>query len=294
MDLRRLRYFTVLAEVLNFTRAAERLHVAQPAVSQQIRTLERELGARLIDRGSKGCTLTPIGRAVAEEAGRLLRQVDETERRIEALIRGRQGHLRVAYTRSARGGVSDALVTAFRDRHPMVELSLQTGWTTHNVGELLAERLDAAFIRPPLDVPELACRIIAEEELLIAVPAGHPLARGRGRIARHRIRDEPVLLFPRENGPGMHALITTQLWPGGAPRIVREEPDDEQLLLAVAAGYGIAPIPEGRARTFRIPGIRLRRVSAPVPTVTLGLAHNPRTASPAVQLFLAMAVPHPR
>ncbi|WBP90238.1 LysR family transcriptional regulator [Kitasatospora cathayae] len=289
MDLRRMRYFSVLAEELNFTRAARRLRVAQPALSQQIQALERQLGVRLVERTSRGCTLTPIGRGVAEEARQLLHQVAEADRRITAVARGQQGSLRVAYTRSARGGVCDTLMSEFRERHPRVEVALQTGWTAHNVGELLAGRLDAAFVRPPLDVPELACRIIAEEELLLAVPSGHPLAHGRGRVDRSRIGDEPVVLWPRANGPGMHASITGQLWPDRPPRIVREEPDDEQLLLAVAAGHGIAPIPEGRARVFRIPGVSLRRLTRPVPTVTLGLAHNPRTAPPAVQLLLAMA-----
>ncbi|MFJ9840460.1 LysR family transcriptional regulator [Kitasatospora sp. NPDC101155] len=289
MDLHRMRYFSVLAEELNFTRAARRLRVAQPALSQQIKALERQLGVQLVERTSRGCTLTPIGGAVAEEARRILGEVAEADRRIKAVAEGRQGSLRVAYTRSARGGVSDTLMTEFRERYPRVDVALQTGWTAHNVGELLAGRLDAAFVRPPLDVPELACRVVAEEELLLAVPTSHPLAAGRARVSRHRIGDEPVVLWPRENGPGMHALITGQLWPDGPPRIVREEPDDEQLLLAVAAGYGIAPIPEGRARVFRIPGVCLRRLTRPVPTVTLGLAHNPRTASPAVQLLLAMA-----
>ncbi|WP_257585153.1 MULTISPECIES: LysR family transcriptional regulator [unclassified Streptomyces] len=288
MDLRRMRYFAVLAEELNFTRAARRLHIAQPALSQQIKALERQLGTRLIERGSKGCTLTPVGTVVAEEARQVLQQVAAADERIAAVIQGRQGRLRLAYTRSARGGAADALVAAFRTRHPEVDLSLQTGWTSHNVAELLAGRLDAAFVRPPLDSPGLACRILAEEELLLAVPVNHPLTGTRGRISRQRISDEPVVLWPRENGPGMYDLITSQLWPGHAPRIVREEPDDEQLLLAVAAGHGIAPIPEGRARTFRISGVSLRRLSAPTPTVTLGLAYHPRTASPVARLLLAM------
>lgn len=286
-----MRYFAVLAEELHFTRAARRLHIAQPALSQQIKALERQIGARLIERGNAGCTLTPIGALVAEEANRVLEQVAAAEERITAAVDGRQGRLRLAYTRSARGGPADALVAAFRHRHPEVDLRAQTGWTAHNTVELLAGRLDAAFVRPPLDVPDLACHVIAEEELLLAVPADHPLARSHSRISRRRICAEPVILWPRENGPGMHDLITGQLWPGQGPRIVREEPDDEQLLLAVAAGHGIAPIPEGRARTLRVPGVRLRRLADPTPTVTLGLAYDPRADSRTVRLLLAMIAP---
>lgn len=98
-----------------------------------------------------------------------------------------------------------------------------------------------------------------------------------------------MILWPRENGPGMHDLIIRQLWPDHGPRIVREEPDDEQLLLAVAAGHGVAPIPEGRAHALRVPGIRLRRLTAPTPTVGLGLAYDPRVDARALQFLLSLA-----
>ncbi|GHD61455.1 LysR family transcriptional regulator [Streptomyces mirabilis] len=287
MDLRRLRYFLVLAEELNFTRAAHRLHIAQPALSQQIRALEREIGAPLLERNSRGCRLTVVGEVVAREAGELLVRVAAAQERIRAAVGGRQGQLRLALTRSARGGHVDALLTAFRTLHPDVDLVVRTGWTAHNITELLAGRLDAAFVRPPLDDAGLECRHIAREELLVAVPADHPLARER-RVTRERIAAEPVILWPRENAPGMHDLISRQLWPDGGPRIVREEPDDEQLLLSVAAGAGIAPVPEGRARALRIPGVRLKRVTAPMPTVDLALAHQAASATPALRGLLSL------
>ncbi|WP_405641397.1 LysR family transcriptional regulator [Streptomyces sp. NBC_00019] len=286
MDLRRLRYFLVLAEELNFTRAAHRLHIAQPALSQQIRALEREIGAQLLERGGRSCRLTVVGEVVAREAGELLAHAAASQERIRAAVGGRQGQLRLALTRSARGGPVDALLAAFRTLHPDVDLVVRTGWTAHNITELLAGRLDAAFVRPPLDGEGLECRHIAREELLVAVPAGHRLARER-RVTRARIAAEPVILWPRENAPGMHDLITRQLWPDGA-RIVREEPDDEQLLLSVAAGTGIAPVPEGRARALRIPGVRLKHVTAPMPTVDLALAHRPASTAPALRGLLGL------
>ncbi|MFK4103885.1 LysR family transcriptional regulator [Streptomyces sp. NPDC019531] len=287
MDLRRLRYFLVLAEELNFTRAAHRLHIAQPALSQQIRALERDIGTPLLERNSRGCRLTAVGEVVAREAGELLARADAARERIRAAVGGRQGQLRLALTRSARGGPVDALLTAFRTLHPDVDLVVRTGWTAHNITELLAGRLDAAFVRPPLDDVGLECRHIAREELLVAVPADHPLARER-RVTRGRIAAELVILWPRENAPGMHDLISRQLWPDGGPRIVREEPDDEQLLLSVAAGVGIAPVPEGRARALRIPGVRLKRVTAPMPTVDLALAHQAASATPALRGLLSL------
>src|SRR5690348_2393969 len=137
MDLRRLRYFLVLAEELNFTRAAHRLHIAQPALSQQIRALERDIGAALLERGSRGCRLTEVGEVVAREAGELLAHAAVAQERIRAAVGGRQGQLRLALTRSARGGPVDALLGAFRTLHPDVDLVVRAGWTAHNITELL-------------------------------------------------------------------------------------------------------------------------------------------------------------
>ncbi|SCG72734.1 LysR family transcriptional regulator [Micromonospora humi] len=287
-DLRRLRSFAVLAEELHFTRAAARLHIAQPALSQQIRALERQLGAPLVQRTSRGCTLTEVGARVADEATRLLAEVDAATARIRDLARGRGGRLRLAYTRSARGGRVDALIGRFRAAHPGVEVVSETAWTAPNVAGLLAGRLDAAFVRPPVDEPALACRTVDTEELLLALPAGHPLAAGRRRIGRAEVVDLPAVMWPRENGPGMFDRTISQVWPRGGFRLVRQEPDDEQLLRAVAQGDVVAAVPAGRARALRLPGVRLRRFTAPTPTVDVGLAWPVDSTNPALHALLAL------
>ncbi|WP_433343456.1 LysR family transcriptional regulator [Micromonospora sp. CA-111912] len=287
-DLRRLRYFAVLAEELHFTRAAARLHIAQPALSQQIRALERELGVPLVHRTSRGCTLTEVGQRVAAEAGRLLAEVDAGTARIRDLVRGRDGRLRLAYTRSARGGRVDALVTRFRAAHPDVEVVAETAWTAPNVAGLLAGRLDAAFVRTPVEEPGLRCRFVDAEELLLALPTGHPLAAGRRRISRAEVVDLPAVMWPRENGPGMFDRTIAQVWPQGGFRLVRQEPDDEQLLRAVAGGDVVAAVPAGRARALKVPGVRLRRFTAPTPTVDVRLAWPRDTTNPAVHHLLAL------
>ncbi|MFF3868547.1 LysR substrate-binding domain-containing protein [Micromonospora sp. NPDC001898] len=287
-DLRRLRYFAVLAEELHFTRAAARLHIAQPALSQQIRALERQLGVPLVHRTSRGCTLTEVGRRVAAEAGRLLAEVDAGTARIRDLVRGRDGRLRLAYTRSARGGRVDALVTRFRAAHPDVEVVAETAWTAPNVAGLLAGRLDAAFVRTPVEEPGLRCRFVEAEELLLALPTGHPLAVGRRRISRAEVVDLPAVMWPRDNGPGMFDRTIAQVWPQGGFRLVRQEPDDEQLLRAVAGGDVVAAVPAGRARALKVPGVRLRRFTAPTPTVDVRLAWPRDTTNPAVHHLLAL------
>ncbi|WP_432986645.1 LysR substrate-binding domain-containing protein [Dactylosporangium sp. CA-233914] len=285
LDLRRLRYFAVLAEELHFTRAAARLHVAQPALSQQVRALERQIGARLIDRGPGACALTPVGAVVAAEAALLLAQATAARERIAAAARGQGGRVRLAYTRSARGGRVDALVDRFRAQNPLVEVLPETGWHAPNVAGLLTGRYDAAFVRPPLDDPGIRWRLVATEELRLALPAGHPLARLR-RVPREAVAGEPAVMWPRENGPGMFDRIVAQVWPAGI-NLVRYEPDDEQLLRAVAAGGVIAAVPEGRGKDLRLRGVVLRRLTPPVPTVDIGLAWNERTATPVVRRLVA-------
>ncbi|MEU1603253.1 LysR family transcriptional regulator [Micromonospora matsumotoense] len=287
-DLRRWRYFVVLADELHFTRAAARLRIAQPALSQQIRALERQLGVTLLHRDSHGCTLTGVGAQVAGEARRLLAEVDAATARIRDLVGGRGGRLRLAYTRSARGGRVDALVARFRAAHPEVEVVPETGWTAPNVAGLLTGRLDVAFVRPPVPEAGLTCRTVDREELLLAVPVGHPLAAGRARVRRAEVVGLPAVMWPRENGPGMFDRTIAQIWPDCGFHLVRQEPDDEQLLRAVAGGDVVAAVPAGRARALKVPGVRLRRFAAPVPTVDVALAWRRGTTNPAVRHLAAL------
>ncbi|MDG6104394.1 LysR family transcriptional regulator [Dactylosporangium aurantiacum] len=287
MELRRLRYFAALAEELHFTRAAARLRIAQPALSQQVGALEREVGARLVERRRGGCALTPVGVIVAAEAAALLAQAAAAEQRIAAAVLGQGGRLRLAYTRSARGGCVDELIERFRAAHPNVEVVPETGWTAPNVAGLLAGRYDAAFVRPPVDDPGIRWVRVGTEELLIALPAGHPLA-ARRRVPRELLRGEPAVMWPRDNGPGMHDRIVAQIWPTGKFTLARHEPDDEQLLRAVAAGGVVAAVPEGRARALRLPGVVLRRCTGPTPTVDIGLAWAENTTNPVVRGLIGL------
>lgn len=285
-----MRYFAVLAEELHFTRAAARLRIAQPALSQQVKALEREVGATLIERGPGGCALTPVGVVVAAEAAALLAQADGARERIAAAVRGQGGRLRLAYTRSARGGSVDDLVERFRAAHPLVEVVPETGWTAPNVAGLLAGRYDAAFVRPPVDDDGIRWLLVGTEELLLALPAGHPLAVRR-RVPRELLRGEPAVMWPRANGPGMYDRIVAQVWPAGGFVLARHEPDDEQLLRAVAGGGVVAAVPEGRARALRMPGVLLRRFTGPPPTVDIGLAWATRNTNPAVRGLLKLLAP---
>ncbi|WP_372665506.1 LysR family transcriptional regulator [Amycolatopsis kentuckyensis] len=289
MDLRRWHYFAVLAEEMHFTRAAARLFVSQPSLSQQIRAFEAELGVALLDRSGPRFALTEAGRVAAAEARELLSRLDRARGVIAAAGRGDAGRLRIAYTRSAPGPLAGDLVAAYRAAFPEVELALETGWTSLNLARLSAGEIDVGFVRPPVVSPGIEVAVVGSEEVLIAVPSGHALARRRGRLRRAWLAAEPVVFWPRENGPGQYDAISAQVWPAGVPPIVREEPEDEQLMRAVAEGAGIAAVPEHRARGLKRRGVVLRRLEDPVPVIDLGLAWRAGTVAPVVRGFVDLA-----
>ncbi len=289
MDLRRWHYFAVLAEEMHFTRAAARLFVSQPSLSQQIRAFEAELGVALLDRSGPRFTLTEAGRVAAEEARELVGQLHRARGIVAAAGRGDTGRLRIAYTRSAPGPLAGDVVAAYRAEHPNVTLELETGWTSLNLARLESGEIDICFVRTPVTRRDTEVVVIGREEVLIVLPAGHRLARRQGRIAREEIAREPVVFWPRENGPGQYDAISGQVWPGGVPEIVREEPEDEQLMRAVAEGAGLAAVPEHRARALRTRGVVLRRLTEPVPRIELGLARRAGPVSPVVKAFFDLA-----
>ncbi len=288
VDLRRWYYFQVLAEELNFTRAAARLYISQPSLSQQIRVLEHELGVQLLNRDGPRFTLTTAGQVAATEAAALLQHAHQAHARVAAAGRGDTGRLRLAYTRSATGPPASRLVAAYRKRYPEVSVEAETGWTSRNVERLIRDEVDLAFVRPPVESDVIHVETIGVEEVLIALPAAHPLTRHE-QIDRAQIAREPVVFWSRANGSGWHDQISDQIWPDQPPTVAREEPDDEELLHAVAAGAGIAAVPEHRARALQIPGVTLRSLSDPVPRTYLALAYRCGEHNPLIENFVTLA-----
>jgi DNA-binding transcriptional LysR family regulator len=278
VNLNRLRYFLVLADELHFGRAAERLHIAQPGLSQQIRKLERELDVRLLDRARRSFRLTPAGRLLRDTSRTLLDHAEDVVGQVRACARGETGQLRVAYTRSAADLSPAGLLQAFRQSHPGVDVHVTTGWTARNLELLDTGEIDAAFVRCPEPADRYTTLHLEDEELVVALPAGHPLAARRG-IKPSDLEGQPVVMWPRAQGPGYYDRIIDQIWPGGPPRIVREEPEAEHILVAVANGAGIAVLDRRRATKLRPAGVLVRRFAAPRPHTELALiwrnSHQP-------------------
>ena len=289
MDFRRLRYFVAVAQTLHFGRAAAELHIAQPALSQQIKALEKDLGVRLLDRDNRNVALTDAGRVLLEEATALLHAAERARSRTVAAATGGAGTLRLNYVRSAPGWPTTAIIDAFRERYPNVSLALSSGFTATHVDALLGGRLDLAFVHPPLYVDELACLILAEEPLVAAVRSDHPLAR-TGRITVDELRREPVVAWPREQSPGLHDRLYDRIWGShDAVPVARVEPDEEQMLRAAAEGAGAVMLLRSRAQMLRVAGTTVLNIADPPLTAEIALAWRIGDSNQCVARFLEVA-----
>src|SRR5690242_18428042 len=272
MELRQLRSFVAVAEELHFRRAADRLHLAQPSVSQQIRTLEAELGVQLFDRNRRGASLTPAGVALHAEARELLSRADHAAEIARATGAGERGRLRMSLTRSLTGGIADAIIAAYRGRYPNVDLGLRLGTTMLHVHQLHAGEIDVGFVRPPLEDARLEELLLAREPMVCVLPRGHRLTR-RTTVRPEELRDEPLVWWPEAHGPGAWREVRREVcgeppW----PPLARSEPEEERIVSAVAEGAGISFIMLERSRSLRIPGAVYRRFSSPEPTMGIALA----------------------
>jgi DNA-binding transcriptional LysR family regulator len=243
MELRHLRYFVGAAEEQHFGRAAERLHVAQPALSRQVQDLEREMGFLLFDRLPRGVRLSEAGKIFLTDARRILRDVDEAKRRAERIALGKAGTLRIgiATAVSWHGLVVDSF-REFRRQQPGVELELEHLLSVHQVEAILSGRLDAGFVASLTPWPkDLAHWEFAQDRMLLAVPKGHHLAKREG-IRLRDLRDMPFVWFPRWVNPVMYDRMMRACARGGlsAPRIVQEATDRDTNLGLVQCGIGIA------------------------------------------------------
>jgi DNA-binding transcriptional LysR family regulator len=257
VELRHLRYFVAVAEELHFRRAADRLHVVQPAVSEQIRKLEQELGVKLFDRTQRKVALTVAGGAFLEEARHVLRHAD-----VATQAARNAGELATMLLRI--GYLADSLPTQvpMALRHlarsaPRVQAALETGPALRLVEELRAGRLDVVVTALPAPVNGLRVTPLGSQGAVLVVPATHPHAHAPS-IELARLAPERVIVLPREVNPAFHGAVISMCRDAGlAPSFVETpEPSVESALLAVASGCGVAVLPESASERFAMPGLR--------------------------------------
>jgi DNA-binding transcriptional LysR family regulator len=289
MELRHLRAFIAVAEELHFGRAADRLHIAQPPLSQQIRQLEAHLGVRLFDRSTRSVRLTSAGEALLDPARRVIEDAAQAERAARAGGRGEYGRVTLAYAGASSRFLLPQLMRAVRADYPNLELVMRGQTYANTTLALIADReIDLGFVRLPFHLPGLKYRPIEEESLLVAVPDDHPLA-GETAISLSDLADEPFVSFPRSSGSTLRA-ITHQLGlaNGFSPRVVQEAPDSYTIHSLVAAGVGVT-ITLSSTTHIRQPGVTYLPILGGSPRFQSALAWHQENDSPALAAVLRVA-----
>ncbi|HEV2333950.1 MAG TPA: LysR family transcriptional regulator [Stellaceae bacterium] len=302
MELRHLRYFVAVAEEGHITRAAQRLGIQQPPLSQQIRALETELDVQLLRRKPRGVELTQAGAALFAEAQAILRQIEHAVTITRRTARGEAGRIGLGFTSSAsfHPFVPQA-IRDYRETHPLVALSLEESGTGELVAALLEERLDAAFVRSPISASAggpaegIAVLSVLEEAMVAALPAGHALAVGPGArpaatpLSLAALTAETFILYRRPLGPGLYdAIIAACQHAGYSPVIGQEAPRMLATLSLVAAGLGVTLVPQSMRR-LRVHGVVYRALDEGAGLVApLNLAYRRTANSPAARHFIAL------
>ena len=245
VELRHLRYFVAVAELRHFGRAAARLHMAQPPLSQQVRQLEAELGVELLHRTTRRVDLTDAGAAFLQRARDVLAAVDAASAEAQRIGAGLEGRLVVGCVGSATYSLLPSLARTLREELPAVDFSFRGEMLVPDqAAALLAGEIDLALLRPPVDHPELVLTSLRRERLIVALPDGHRLA-GRKRLRVEDLRDEDFIVHPGHGRSVMSGLVLTLCREAGfEPRVRQEVGETSTLVTFVAAGLGVALVPE--------------------------------------------------
>jgi DNA-binding transcriptional LysR family regulator len=289
MELRHLRYFVAVAEEAHFGRAAERLRIAQPPLSRQIRDLEREIGVPLFERIPRGVELTPAGRAFLPEARLTLAQAERAQRSAQRAARGETGRLRVGFVEAAtHSGILPDVLSFFRAHLPSVGLSLFELDALRQAEAFQDGRIDIGILHsPPLDAARwLRVEPFYEEPVILAVSKAHPLA-ARARLTLSALAEESFVSFPRTVAPEMYDDILARCRAAGfSPRIVQEAAGWHTLASLVSARVGIAFVPRSIAE-FQQAGVIYRPVRGLDVRMSLAAVWKRAERSPVRERFVA-------
>ncbi|KWB46555.1 LysR family transcriptional regulator [Burkholderia ubonensis] len=288
MELRQLRYFIAVAEEMNITRAAERLHMTQPPLSRQLQAIEDEIGLPLFERGARPLKLTEAGRVFYAQAKRLVDQADELGPLTRRLAQMSE-RIVIGFVPSTLYGALPDVIRAFRETRPDVELSLIEMFTLEQLGALKGGRIDVGFGRLRFDDDQLVREALIEEKLIAALPAGHPLTDPHRPLVLADVANETLIVYPSTPRPSFADQQLSALRDGGlAPAGVHEVRELQTALGLVAAEVGVSLVPES-VEGVRVKGVVYRRLPEPVATSPIIMSRRVHDESPATAAFCAIA-----
>jgi DNA-binding transcriptional LysR family regulator len=291
MELRHIRYFLAVAEERHFTRAASKVGIGQPPLSQQIKDLETEVGANLFHRVAHGAELTPAGEAFLDGVKEIPSLVERASKAARRAARGETGCLRVGFTASlAFNAVVPSSIRAFRRAYADVELSLEEANTTELIARLHDGTLDIAFLRQgTIDSTALQLHLLLEEPMMAALPVSHPAA-AREEVDLKLLKNDLFVLFPRAVGPTVYdTIIDACRQAGFEPELGQFAPQIDSVVNFVAAELGVSIVPASMSQLC-IAGVTYRAIAGNVPIVRLALAYRRTDTSHIVRNFVTQAI----
>jgi DNA-binding transcriptional LysR family regulator len=282
-ELRHLRAFLAVAQELHFGRAAERLHMAQPPLSQQIRQLERHLGVQLFARNTRSVQLTSAGEALVEPAKKVLLDVDDAERAARAGGRGEYGRVTIGFAGASSQTALPVLARVVREVYPNIELEMRGQvYANTALAQIADGSLDLGFIRLPFISPAVDYQIVEREELIVALPADHRLVT-KPDLCLTDLAQESWVTFPADAGSSLYALLQQVcLTAGFVPNIVQSAPDSHTVLALVAAQVGVTLTLTSVAH-WSAEGVVYRSVVDELPLVRSAIGWNSRNPSAALR-----------
>jgi len=289
IELRQLRYFIAVAEELHFGKAADKLHMTQPPLSQTIQGLEQLLGAPLFLRSRRAVALTPAGQALLPEARRMLAHAASLEELVRRAAGGEAGRLSLAFVSSADYSVLPPFLRNYRSAFPLVQIALQEATTDLQIAHLLDARIDAGLLIPPLPdkaLLELDYLKVLSEPLILAAPSGMAGLESGQPVRLQDLPRLPLIIFPRPIAPALHdGILACFRAAGVTPEIGQEAIQMQTIVGLVSAGMGLALVPQSVSNLMR-PGVEYRALLDPTPQVETGLAWRRDNVSPVLQGFL--------
>ncbi|WP_346293719.1 LysR substrate-binding domain-containing protein [Sphaerothrix gracilis] len=288
MELRHLRYFIAVAEELHFSRAAERLCISQPPLSQQIRSLEEELGVKLFERTKRHVQLTEAGKVFLDRCYVVLAQLEQAIVATQRVERGEVGQLEIGFVGSATYTVLPEILSVFREQFPAVDLRLHELTTAQQIYALHNKQVDVGIVRSAITEPGLEVKCILQESLMLALPKTHPLS-AQTNVSLSTLKNELFILFPAKMGPAFYEQIIDICQQAGfRPKVAQEAVQMQTIIGLVAAELGIAFVPAS-LKNFPRSGVVYRPLQEKTPKTRLYLAWRQHDASPVLEAFLALA-----
>ncbi|MGG0240057.1 LysR substrate-binding domain-containing protein [Bacillus rhizoplanae] len=285
MDIRKMRYFIMVAEELNFSRAAERLRMAQPPLSQEIRKLEEELGVQLFHRTKRMVELTDAGKIFLEGSQQTLFQLERAIKETQLAAQGKIGNLIIGFVDSTE--IVIEVLNKFRERFPKIHLILREMTTEQQLKALYEKQIHIGFIRSKQNNEILSSEVCSEESLRLVLHQDHPFA-SLPEIPLQLLIDEPFILFPRHLGPNFYDLIISYFRDHGVSlKIVQEAIQMQTIVNLVATGMGVSVVPSS-VESYKRSGVIYKKIQETTPKVNLYVGWRQDEKSAVVDHFLTV------